>query len=200
MLPLIESTHLFLEFTGLSNYEHDYVADSNSEQPASLQHGLHVAWWLGEHKDTNFSPPSSSFSHHLVETNLWVIIFNAISLYLSDRHFYTECIILLNIILFAFFTGAILKFRPCVIAQEAILLFSVVSKLSVIWDVWVKRPLPVSKRTPVRWPRTPPLLQWWGNTEGSGRPGWWCWDWCPSTRGCWSTARQILHNYNWYHD
>lgn len=73
------------------------------------------------------------FPHHLAETNVSVIIFNGILLYLSGRHFYRECTILPGIILLrAFFTGDMLKFRPCVIAQEAILLFSVVSKVSVI--------------------------------------------------------------------
>lgn len=42
----IKSTHLFRERSSLRNNEHNDVTDSNSEQPAGLQHRLHVAGCL----------------------------------------------------------------------------------------------------------------------------------------------------------
>lgn len=58
--------------------------------------------------------------------------------------------IIINILSKTFFSGDVSIIRPHIIALEAILLFSVVSLLSVISGVQLKRPLPVSKRTPAQ--------------------------------------------------
>lgn len=77
MLLRTQSTHLFVQRSSLGDYEHDDVADSDGEQPASLQHGLHVGRGLGGHKDKRFTT---------------IIILNGMNV--SDRRCSTKCTLL----------------------------------------------------------------------------------------------------------